>query len=84
MNELKEELKELYRDDKYAQTYGKLFTDKIEDLADVILNHNTKPNEFTVFALESGLGKSKYTNKIIDENLNDWGKSRIILSCKKI
>ncbi|MER2079395.1 hypothetical protein [Psychrobacillus psychrotolerans] len=63
MYELKEsdKLEELYKDDIYAQTYGELFTDKIEQLADVILNQSTKPDEFTVFALESGLGKSKYT-----------------------
>lgn len=77
------ELEDLFKEDIYAQTYGKSFTDKIMDLADVIINQTTKANEFNVFAIESGLGKSKYTNNIIDENLSEWGKSKTYLVVKR-
>ena len=78
-----EELQELFEHDIYAKTYGNAFTDKIEQLARVITQEYTKPNEFNVFALEAGLGKSKYTNHIISKNLYDFGKTRKYLVVKK-
>lgn len=80
---MQEELQELFEHDIYAQTYGNTFTDKIEQLAQVITQGNTKSNEFNVFALEAGLGKSKYTNHIISQNLYDFGNNRKYLVVKK-
>ncbi len=77
------EIEELFKDDIYAQAYGELFTDKIENLANVITQERNSPNNFTVFALEAGLGKSKYTNKIIDDSLKQFGNSKTYLVVKR-
>jgi hypothetical protein len=74
---------DIYHDDKYAIEYGEEFTEKIKHLQDIIINGNTKPSEFNVFALEAGLGKSKYTTKIIDDNLYDFSMQRTFLVVKR-
>lgn len=65
-------LEEEFESDDYARVYGSLYTDKINELKNVINSKESMANEFNVFALEAGLGKSRATLKIIDDNLDDW------------
>jgi hypothetical protein len=61
-----------YSNDEYAKVYGSLYTDKIKELKDTINSQKTMDNEYNVFALEAGLGKSRAMIRVIDENLQDW------------
>lgn len=76
-------LDELIKNDIYAKEYGEAFITKIRHLNEIITKGFTSLNEFNVFALEAGLGKSKYVNSIIDDNLNDWDNFRTYLVVKR-
>lgn len=73
----------IYNNDPYISVYGQKYIEKIEYLKKVITKKETKEHEFNVLDFESGLGKSYYTNKIIDNNLYDWGNQRTFLVVKR-
>lgn len=74
---------ELTNDDIYTRKYGTDFERKIEQLSTIITEGQTQHDDFNVIALEAGLGKSKYTERIIDEYLYDIGASKKYLVVKK-
>lgn len=67
-----EELK--FTNDIYADVYGKDYTDKIKYLQRAILEYYTDENQFNVINLEAGLGKSFYTDLILENFLWEWEK----------
>lgn len=69
-----EELK--FTNDIYADTYGKDYTDKIKYLQRAILEYYTDENQFNVINLEAGLGKSFYTDLILELFLLEWEKDK--------
>ncbi|CAM3060957.1 hypothetical protein PASE110613_14980 [Paenibacillus sediminis] len=72
-----------FENDEYAEVYGSLYTDKINELKQVINSQNTIENEYKVFALEAGLGKSREVLRIIDESLDDWNNKQSYLVVKR-
>ena len=78
-----QDLKKSNQEHDYTEVYGKDFTDKIAHLKEIITEGSTGTEAFNVFAIESGLGKSKYTDQIIDESLNDWENIKTYLVVKR-
>jgi hypothetical protein len=69
--------------DMYAQEYGEQYTNKIKQLKEEITKGNTGTDNFNIFSIEAGLGKSRETLKIIDENLYNWENQRSFLLVKR-
>lgn len=66
------ETKDEFEDDVYAKAYGSLYINKMNELKEAITTGYTGQNNFNVFALEAGLGKSKAMIQAVDESLSDW------------
>ncbi|WP_340010828.1 hypothetical protein MHI32_21695 [Paenibacillus sp. FSL H7-0690] len=69
--------------DNYARVYGSLYTDKINELKNVINSKHSLSDSFNVFALEAGLGKSKAIIEVINENLDDWDNKQSYLIVRR-
>ncbi|MED4403713.1 hypothetical protein [Metabacillus fastidiosus] len=69
--------------DKYAEVYGKKYTDKMNYLAKIIMEYETGENEFNVFNFEAGLGKSLTVDKVLSECTVDWDNEKKFLVVKR-
>ncbi|MGG4141745.1 hypothetical protein ABEW34_01330 [Paenibacillus algorifonticola] len=66
----------------YTDLYGEGYTSKILELERAINSKINEPLHFKVFGFEAGLGKSRETNRIINESLDDWNNSNKFLIVK--
>lgn len=66
----------------YFDLYGEKYTSKILELERTINSRINRPCHFNVFGFEAGLGKSRETNRIVDETFDDWNNSNKFLIVK--
>ncbi|GGG82070.1 hypothetical protein [Paenibacillus radicis (ex Gao et al. 2016)] len=66
----------------YVDLYGEEYTSKILELERTINTRINRPLHFNVFGFEAGLGKSRETNRIIDESFDDWNNTNKFLIVK--
>ncbi|MGZ0086366.1 hypothetical protein ACWNXI_12575 [Caldibacillus thermoamylovorans] len=77
------ETKMIIPNDDYSNVYGNKYIQKIEYLRKLILEDETGEDTFKVVNFEAGLGKSRYTDIIIREYLNEWNLDRKFLIVKR-
>ena len=68
-----------FSNNQYAQVYGEKYTKKINYLADVITRESSNPNKFYVFDFEPALGKSYYTNLILQQVYNGFNTKKFLV-----
>ena len=68
-----------FSNNQYAQVYGEKYTKKINYLADVITRESSNPNKFYVFDFEPALGKSYYTNLILQQMYNGFNTKKYLV-----
>ncbi|MGX1902024.1 hypothetical protein ACT3HK_11825 [Thermolongibacillus altinsuensis] len=73
----------IQKDDAYYQIYGEKYIQKIDYLRKLITEDETGEDKFKVVNFEAGLGKSRYTDIIIREYLNEWNLDRKFLIVKR-
>lgn len=74
----------IQKNDSLYKVYGEKYISKIEYLKKVITEEETGQDKFLVLPFEAGLGKSHYTDLIIEKYLDyTWGTRRKFLIVKK-
>jgi hypothetical protein len=73
------------KDDPYVIEYGDVYIDKINYLKKLITEQETGKEVFKIVDFEAGLGKSKYTDLIIKDYLNEveWTNQKKFLIVKR-
>ncbi|MBM7604007.1 hypothetical protein JOC75_001980 [Metabacillus crassostreae] len=74
-----ENIEELIKEDTFYKTHGKKYTDKVKYLSKVLIEGETGSGKYKVIPFEAGIGKSRKTDMIISEYLNNLGNRKFLI-----